>query len=92
MKFELDLIPSATLLEILSDLYAITVGIENSRRASSIDITPIAEDLLPEKARASGERPHWELILIFPKTDENLSTIKVASLLPSTLDVKTAHC
>jgi hypothetical protein len=53
-----------------SSLFYTTDGIKNSCKASIIDMTPIAEMLLPENGAVPGDRPHCELILTFPKTAE----------------------
>ena len=72
----------ATNSEISSDplgLCEITVGTENSFRESITDITPIAEDLRPANGSVSGDRPHCELMLIFPKMVAKASIISAVA-------------
>lgn len=46
---------------------------------SAIDIVPIAERRRPEKGTTSGERPHWELMLMRPTMVDSESTIGAAA-------------
>eukprot|EP00964_Phaeocystis_antarctica_P010393 scaffold5721_cov50-Phaeocystis_antarctica.AAC.3 len=52
-------------------------------------MVPIAEERRPEKGTASGERPHWALMLMRPTMVDSASTRGAAA---SAEDVKRAAC